>query len=472
MSNHKIALVPLSTGYHQSPELLWKGRKADTGIFAESLIYYDSVYVHVDNPEQFADFISLLVQQGLSYEALCELVEEGTLRFFNTALMAPFMGHGFEPGRRTIVSSFYMLESEAMKEPDYFAKRFLEFDGLRNSFGGLGGLDAKAFDRFCSAAEKTAVTLSVGDVGDGVVDNAYEDFLNPDRCKLITENILGELYRIQRLGKVPDFEVKIREMGSNYVEIAENPRSAVVGRNLRDGGYAAYEVDYGIRPDRVRDLEQGKLLVSFQTLPLSCAGVSNLYVKSAGLLGSDIFLPKPISRIVGNKLYEIGSRDASPSDARIKSIIESLEAQVNFPDLRAYVNSDKIDFDKVLDVRSKAKSFRAWLQTEAERDRDAFVAYHNEVAKQSGFTRVGRRSLKLFGVLTKFGLSVATEFQFKDDVVAKEAAKAVSGELVDGFLNYWAKRLGADWKPVCFGDWYEGEIRKVLKSSTEDRPDD
>lgn len=81
MSNHKAALVPLATGYLQSPELLARGRKTDKGIFAESLIYHDSVYVHVDNPEQFADFISLLIQQGLSYDLLNELLEEGSLKF-------------------------------------------------------------------------------------------------------------------------------------------------------------------------------------------------------------------------------------------------------------------------------------------------------------------------------------------------------------------------------------------------------
>src|SRR5215213_8408530 len=102
MSNHKIALVPLASGYLQSPELLAGGRKTDTGTLAESLIYYDSVYVHVDNPEQFASLISLLVQQGLSYDSLNELVEEGTLRFFNTVLAMPFMGHGIGP--RTIVT--------------------------------------------------------------------------------------------------------------------------------------------------------------------------------------------------------------------------------------------------------------------------------------------------------------------------------------------------------------------------------
>lgn len=276
MSNHNIALVPLASGYHQSPELLAGGRKTDTGTLAESLVYYDSVYVHVDNPEQFASLISLLVQQGLSYDSLNELVEEGTLRFFNTVLAMPFMGHGIGP--RTIVTGFYTIQEQAMTEPGYFARRYLEFEGLRDSFSTLGGLDKKTFNKFCQLAENTAVTFSHEDIGQDIADNAYKDFLDPARCKLITRNILKELYSIHRLGKVPNFNVKIREMDSNYDEIAQNPRSAVIGRNFSDGGYKAYEVDFSIPTDSLKSLEdENKLILTFTTLPLSCAGVANIY---------------------------------------------------------------------------------------------------------------------------------------------------------------------------------------------------
>lgn len=146
MSDHRTALVPLASGYLQSPELLAKGRKADTGIFAESLLYYDSVYVHVNNPEQFADFISLLIQQGLSYHSLNDLIEEGSLRFFNTALIFPFMGFGLGP--RTIVSGLHIGQEKAMTEPKYFSKRFLEFKGLPDSFKYMGEFENQYCGQF------------------------------------------------------------------------------------------------------------------------------------------------------------------------------------------------------------------------------------------------------------------------------------------------------------------------------------
>jgi hypothetical protein len=470
MSNHKIALVPLASGYMQSPELLARGRKADTGIFAESLLYYDSVYVHVDNPEQFTDFISLLIQQGLTYESLNELVEEGTLRFFNTVLVLPFMGYGLGDNRRGIVSGLYAIQEKAMLEPNYFTERFLKFDGLQSSFSALSTFDKKSFDKFCERAQETALSFSAEDIGDDLVDNALEDFLNPERCRLITKSILTELYRVHRLGKAPNVKVKVREMdGSNYDDIANNLRtsSAVVGRHLDDEEYRIYEVDYGVLISHLKSLEvDGKPLIAFPTIPLSCAGLSNLYIKAAGKLKCDLFLSKPVSKIVGNKLYEISDFEISRSDIKIKNVIDKLEAKVKFPDLRRLINSDEIDFNKVLEIRQKAKRFRDWLQVEAERDVDAIIAYHGEVAKESGFANYSQRALKIFGVLAKAGWSILTTAKLKElDEVNRQAVKEAGGRVIDKVFDYGAEKLGFDWKPVCFGDWYKDEIARLLKES-------
>ncbi len=259
--------------------------------------------------------------------------------------------------------------------------------------------------------------------------------------------------------------------GSNYDDIANNLRtsSAVVGRHFSDNEYKIYEVDYGIPISRLKSLEEdGKPLISFPTLPLSCAGLSNLYIKAAGKLKCDLFLPKPISKVIGNKLYEISDLEISKDDLKIRNLIEQLEAKVEFPDLRRFVNSDKVDFNKVLEIRNKAKRFRDWLQTESERDTNTLIAYHSEVAKQSGFTNIGKKSLKIFGVLAKIAVSVFTEVKLKElDEVNKEMFKEAGGQALDKAFDYGAKKLGFDWKPVCFGDWYKDEIAKLLKELEE-----
>lgn len=466
MSNHELALVPLASGYFQSPELLGAGRKADVGIFAESLIYYDSVYVHMDNPEQFAYFIGMLIQQGLSFEALNALIEEGTLRFYKTATVHPVMGCGIGP--RTIVTSFQAIQEQAMLAPDYFAKKFLKFEGLQAELRNLKGFNQNVFNKFRQLAEGNSITLSYEEVGEDIVDNAYEDFLTPHRCKHVTRNIFEGWYKAHQLGELPDFEVKIREMdGDNWHEIAHNPRTAVFGRHTINGGYRIYEVDFGINAGNLKSLETGKPILSFETLPLSCAAVTNVYIKSAGKLKCDLFLPKPICNIVGDKLYEINDSDISNKDDGIKNIIESLKAEVAFPDLQRLVNASEIDLKKVPEIRGKSKRFREWLQTESGRDAEAIVAYHGEVARQSGFTNIDKRSLQMFGVLSL--LSIYSNIRFKEDVSTKKDAKKSDDEVSRPLFDYGAQRLGDDWKPVCFGNWYKDEIARLLEGTKNDR---
>lgn len=57
MSNHQYAIVPLETWAFSSPDLHISGKKIDVGLFAESLIYYDSVYIVPGNPHFFSLFL-------------------------------------------------------------------------------------------------------------------------------------------------------------------------------------------------------------------------------------------------------------------------------------------------------------------------------------------------------------------------------------------------------------------------------
>jgi transcriptional regulator with XRE-family HTH domain len=465
LASHKSALVPLATGYFQSPELFVKGQVADTGLLAESLIYYDVVYAHVDNPEQFAGLISLLIQQGLSYEKLTELVEEGVLRFYNTVWIMPFMGYG----RNDMVSSLWAIREEAMNQPDYFSKKFLEFQGLKSSFSTFSNFNKKYFDRFRKAAEKTAISLTNEDVTAGVINNAYDDFLNPKRNVLIVKNLLKEVYKANNFKKSPFVRVKIQEVSSNYHQVAQNLNSYVVGRNLDNDEYKIYEVEYNsdlINNLKILENTKTPLVRGLSTLPLSQSGMSNLIIRSAERLNSDLFLASPISKTIGDKLYEIGEFEKQQKQIKISEIVENLETEVEFPDLRRYVNEGKIEFDKVLEIRKKAKQFREWLQIETDRDRNAIIAYHNEVAKETGFTKIGKTTLKMFGVLASVGLSIGAEAYFKDqDTFTKESVKKVGSKIVESATDKISKKLFQEWKPVCFGDWYREEIKQLLKQS-------
>lgn len=475
MSNHKIALVPLATGYFQSPELLMKGRRADTGLFAESLIYYDSVYVHVDNPEQFASFISLLIQQGLTYETLFELIEEGVIRFFNTVLIMPFMG----TGHPKIITSLYSMQEQAMIEPNYFAKRFLEFEGLKSIFSDLSNFNQKSFDKFCEVAEKTAVTFSSENIGDDVIDNAYEDCFNPKRFKLIARSFYKELYKANGLGKLSNFDVRVRELNShNMVEISKNTDSTILRRDLGNKGLSIHELDFTPSIKPIPSIEDPNIKSTFSHSPVVLAGISNLYINSAARLNSDLFLSNPVGKVVGDKLFEISNFEISRKKTKIQNIVKNLEAKVEFPDIRQFVNEDKIGFDKVIEIRDKAKRFRAWLQSESERSRDEIIAYHNEVAKQTGFDKIRSRTLNIFGVVASGAVSGAVGLiakKLSDDntvaavtgltslAIASEITKKATSKLTEKLFDYGAN-FGSDWKPVVFGKWLESEISEFLEN--------
>lgn len=473
MSNHKTALVPLATSEFQTPELYSKGFKADTGLFAESLIYYDTVYVHAGNSEQFAGFISLLIQQGLSYEQLIELIEEGTLKFFTTVSAHPFMG----AGRPDIITSFYAIEEDAIKNPNYFETNFLETVHLRDSFSNLSYLNKKEYDKFCKVAKKNSLVFDNEVISSGLVNNAYEDFLNPEKHKLIVRAMLSETYKINGLGEVPDFNVRIREMNSkNMEEIAKNLKSTVVGRNFDNGEYKIYEVYCELPVKGLKNSEQ--IIQSFRTFPLSCSGVASLYIRSAGRLKCDFFLPNPISQIIGNKLYEISDSDVSRNNVKNQNLINRLEHLVNFPDLHLLVNSNHIDFVKILEIRKEGKKFRDWLQeTDAEHDIQIFWAYHNEVAKITGFTKNARKSIKIFGVIASGiasgGIGLAAN-HFSQNEYLGAAATAISFKVADRFITKgteklfdYSAELGSNWKPVCFGDWTKNEISLLIKKQNK-----
>jgi hypothetical protein len=121
-------------------------------------------------------------------------------------------------------------------------------------------------------------------------------------------------------------------------EIAKNLNSTIVGRHSGNNEYRIYEVDCKLP---VKGLKDSKTFINvFRTLPLSVAGVANLYLRSAGKLKCDLFLPNPISQIIGNKLYEISDLEISKRDIKTQNVIEDLKVEVEFPNLHPLVNGN------------------------------------------------------------------------------------------------------------------------------------
>ena len=116
----------------------------------------------------------------------------------------------------------------------------------------------------------------------------------------------------------------------------------------------------------------------------------------------------------------------------------------------------------MLRIRKKAKRFRKWLQDEGDRDRNALFAYHFEVAKESGLVRTGRSVLKLFGVLGGPALGTAVASAVGQNPILGAIAGTLAGEGTKYLLDVGSK-LGEDWKPVIFGNWYKDRIQRFLR---------
>lgn len=127
--DHGLALVPLGVGYHQSPDVLARGRSVDTGLLAESLIYYDRVLITVDNPVRFCDLISLLVQQGLPASDLIALFRDGTLQVLNFAFTTNPYVEFRESGLH--IHGLYNIQDQQMLRANSFVERFLIGEAAR-----------------------------------------------------------------------------------------------------------------------------------------------------------------------------------------------------------------------------------------------------------------------------------------------------------------------------------------------------
>jgi hypothetical protein len=433
VSDHGLALVPLGAGYHQSPDVFAQGRSVDTSLLAESLIYYDRVLITVDNPVRFSDLISLLVQQGLPASDIIELFRDGTLQVLNFAFTTNPYVEFRESGLH--IHGLYNIQDQQMLKANSFVERFLGFEPLRSCFA-----DNPQFDDFCRALESRVIEVKADDIGAAAIDNAWQDFLNPERNELMAQQLANEIYRLRGLGKAPKVKVTI---------------------NSREDG--THQVQWNIRMDQLPALDSKVKIKAAASLPLSTAAEANKYLWASDRQKCDLYLTSPVSVAVGDKLFEASGVGVNRT-AKIQNVIESLEARVEFPNLRRYINEERIDFDRIFEIRRKGSKFRAWLQTEAERDRDAIIAYHTEVAKESGFVGVGRRSLKLFGFVSGSILGAAMGHDLGIGAIGGIAGHVAQKGVEKGvdYLFNLSADLGANWKPVCFGNWYKGRIEQLL----------
>lgn len=422
MSDHSRSIVPIQAWCYNSPELSYKGYSVDVGLLAEALIYYDTILINVDNPLQFASLIDWFVKQG-RYDDLLALVSDGTLQFYDYSFLTSAIDDG-----KTL--SLWNIQDQVQEKPNTFEQRYLYNPAVLSVLP-----DGRKPKQFYSAFRGKVIEAKASEFS-VAIENARNDLNTPRRNALIVQSYIDELFRFKKLGHPPKIEaiVKSSENGSEK------------------------KITWNISFDEISKLSGSNLNFHGGT-PLTAGAISNRLLWSAANLNCDLYLGKPMSTIVGDKLYESGFQAL-----KTNSIVDTLQRAVEFPNLRVLTNEANLNLDDILSIRNKAGKFRRWLQSEGERDRDALIAYHNEVAKDSGFAKTSRTMLNVFGILG--GAAIGGIVENKLPGIPGTAIGAVAAAGTE-YLFDLANKINQDWKPIVFGDWMKDRIEFLLDDLKE-----
>ena len=407
-SSHSLALVPIGSWCYSGPELRASGKRIDVGLLAEALVYYDRVLVNLPTQDHFADLLRWFHDRE-ALDTLLGLVRDGVVGFYDYGFASTAVNKGG-------VYSLLNIQDPIQARPNTFEQRYLYHPEVERVLP-----KARQRQTLYKSVRGHVVEVKAEQFS-APIKNAQLDLENAGRLALIVQAFVDELHSTRSLGAAPDVRVQISANPDGFKQITFsnvdfNKLSQMAGPDLNwhDG------------------------------TPLVAGVTANKFLWSAALLQCDLFLGSPISTLVGDKLYE-GSRAT-----KLQATIGELRTRVEFPEVRSLVNGGRLTLEEILKIRNKARRFRAWLQTEGERDRDAIIAYHHEVAEEAGIMKLGRKALHLFGV---FGGA------------AVGAVAGLPGAMVGAGLGYLADlgaRIDADWKPVVFGNWLRDRIEKHLR---------
>jgi len=417
MSNHSKALVPLESWSYNSPEIRHVGKSVDIGLMAEALIYYDQVLVNVATQPQLAELINWFVAQN-RYSDLLSLFKDDTIKLYD---------YGFRTAAFLDASNntyIIMNEQDPLSaQSNTFEQRFLYHQSLDSCFR-----NSRERIKLYRALRGKVVEAKAKDFGPSI-DNARSDHLDPRRSALLVQALVDEIYP--------------------YLGLKTPPTITTTIESLENGNRTTYNISFDEISKRL-----GQQLNFHGGTPLTGIAHCNRLLWSASLESCDLYLGNPMANLVGDKLFESHLRNV-----KLKETIGELNQEVEFPDIRKLVNDGKIGLKEILEIRKKAKNFRVWLQSESDRDRNAIIAYHNETAKQLGISTLGRKSLRMFGILGFTLAETYLTYTYTDLPTALVAGGA------SAFLIDVASKMDEDWKPVIFGNWVRDRIEKVLKEN-------
>lgn len=417
MARHDTAFVPVESWSYASPDVRLSGSTVDAGLFCESLIYYDRVLLNFGNQSQFAEFLKWLNVTN-ELRTFLNLVSEGVVRLADLSFLTSAI-------EKDGVYSIWNLQDEVQAREGTFDQRVLYHRHVHVAIP-----NNRERSRVYDVLRGTAIELKSEQFGPAI-ESARVDLADARRAGLVIQAFIDELFEAKSLGRPPEVSANVRQDSSGLIQ-----------------------TNYSVDLEKLSTLA-GPLLNFHRATPITGAANAAKFLWAAALNSCDLYAPSPLSTLVGDKLYETVS-----TPVKVQQVMTGLKETVEFPDVRQLVNSGQLRLSEVLVIRDKASRFRQWLQEEGERDRDAIIAYHNEVARDSGLTRHGRKALSLFGLFG--GSAVGGAIGGAIAGAPGGALGAVAGTAI-GYSAELVAKLGAGWRPVVFGKWTEDRIARFMR---------
>jgi len=415
---HESALVPLESWAYANPKLLANGNCTNIGLFAESLIYYDTIYLIPSFPKCFNNLIEWLMKNN-EFDDFLSLLNDGSVKIYDYEFMSTAV-------EKDGLYSIWNVQGEEQVHNNVFERQYLYNQEIEYLFPKKARKRIKIYNSF-----RGNVIEVKSDAFGSSIENARNDYQIPERNDLVIQTFIDEVFRYRGLGIPPKIKTTIDKSIKDQIRIIWNTDlsqlAKVAGANL--------------------NFNPGTPLVAFAQ--------SNRFIWSAAATGFDLYLPNPISRVVGNKLYE-----ASQKNQKLTGIIDTLKAEVDFPDIQELVNQGRLKLKDVLFIRNKATKFRDWIQSETERDRSALIAYHNEILHKTPYENIGKKALTVFGILGSGAVGGLIGTSIAGPVGGMLGGVAGSGV---SFLTDMTSKLFEGWSPIVFGNWFKDDIERILR---------
>jgi len=404
-------LVPIGTWLYHSPRLRINNINIDMGLVCEALIYYDKVCISIDSKDQFNAIVFWFQKQN-AFDKLLKLLYDQSINFaYNSFITVPI--------KKDNSYIFANIQDEEARDNNVFNQRILYNSDLNNI------TKTKERTKLFKAIVNNVVELKADDMGNSV-NNAESDFNDPEKSDIIIQSFIDDLYAEFGYEKPVSVQSSLKKIGTNTS--------------------ITWNVDF----DDLNNKTENKLNIN-NGAPLTGILHCNRFIKTSSIVKSDLYLTSAMNSLVNNKLAEIKSKNT-----KISSVVKELNIEVEFPKISDLINAGVLTFNNILIIRKEAKKFRNWLQQEGERDRNAIIAYHHEVAEKTKLIKYGGGFLSATGGALLAGTIATTTL----GPLASAPAAAVGagvGQVVDKFIS----SFNEDWKPVVFGNWVTKYVKPV-----------